>query len=307
MTDTPAPKHLCSSSFSGILSLNKCFRAEKGVYQGMKKGVYAATKKDGTQYYRSSITFKSKHISLGSFPTETEAARAYEMAGALLYSPSYSLDSYITHNPGNKAALPFKKWVTLVNFRDNGIYIKTPIYLRRNFFQYYFSPHDYYIFDIDDLFYYSNHSIMRRGGHLCVSDYGMQVNILSRYGIKNYGVAGRDFLFVNGNQRDFRYENIQIINRYHGVFRKVHKGKTVYEARIHLNGEFIVGRYATETEAAIAYNKAASALIRKGYDKNFPVNFLEELSGEEYKRHFRQLKISSKILSLEEFDEPRRS
>ncbi len=84
MTDTPAPKHLCSSSFSGILSLNKCFRAEKGVYQGMKKGVYAATKKDGTQYYRSSITFKSKHISLGSFPTETEAARASKMKGALL-------------------------------------------------------------------------------------------------------------------------------------------------------------------------------------------------------------------------------
>ena len=36
----------------------------------MKKGVYTATKKDGTLYYRSSITFQNKHISLGSFSSE---------------------------------------------------------------------------------------------------------------------------------------------------------------------------------------------------------------------------------------------
>jgi hypothetical protein len=141
---------------------------------------------------------------------------------------------------------------------------------------------------------------MRRGGHLFVSDYGMQVNILSRYGIKNYGVAGRDFYFVNGNHRDFRYENIKIVNRYHGVFQKQYRGKTVYETRIHWNGEFIVGRYQTETEAAIAYNKAASTMIKKGYEKKYPVNYLEELSSEEYKACFRRLNISQKIKSLPE-------
>lgn len=272
----------------------------------MKKGVYAARKKDGTPYYRSSITFKSKHISLGSFPTETAAAHAYQLADAVLHDPDRTLDSYTSYSNGDSAdrqnapSLPFTKWVTLVNFRDNGIYIKTPIYLRKNYFNYYFSPDDYYTFDIDDLFYYSTHSIIRRGGHLFVSDYGMQVNILSRYGIKNYGVAGRDFHFVNGDKRDFRYENIEIVNRYHGVFRKLHKGKTVYETRIHLRGEFIVGRYPTEIEAAVAYNKAASTLIRKGYDKRFPVNYLEELSSEEYKNYFRQLKISKKIEALKE-------
>lgn len=272
----------------------------------MKKGVYAATKKDGTSYYRSSITFQNKHISLGSYPTEDDAARAYMQADDILHDPACSLDSYLSLSNNNESAkqhspsLPFPKWVTLINFRDNGIYIKTPIYMRKNYFHYYFSPDDFYTFDIDDLFYYSTHSIIRRGGHLFVSDYGMQINILSRYGIKNYGVAGRDFLFVNGDKRDFRYENIEIINRYHGVFRKQHKGKTIYETKIHLRGEFIVGRYATETEAAVAYNKAASVLIRKGYDKRFPVNYLEELSGEEYKECFKKVKISKKIHALKE-------
>lgn len=275
----------------------------------MKKGVYTATKKDGTRYYRSSITFKNKHISLGSFSTETAAAYAYHLADVVLHDPSYTLESYTSKSPesgvtgGGHSLLSFKKWVTLVNFRDNGIYIKTPVYLRQKYFHYYFSLDDYYIFDIDDLFYYSTHSIIRRGGHLFVSDYGMQVNILSRYGIKNYGVAGRDFHFVNGDKRDFRYENIEIINHYHGVFRRDHNGGTLYETRIHLNGEFIVGRYETEIEAAIAYNKAASTLIKKGYDRNFPVNFLEELSSEEYKTYFKQLKISKKIRNLKEFTE----
>ena len=260
----------------------------------MKPGVYTAVKKDGTPYYRSSITYKNKHISLGSFPTETAANLAYHLADSILHNPAYTLEEFSNHSQ----VISFRKWVCLVNFRDNGIYIKTPIYLRQKYFHYYFSLEDYYLFDIDDVFYYSTHTITRRVGHLFVSDYGMQVNILSRYGIKNYGVAGRDFLFVNGDKRDFRYENIEIINRYHGVFRKNIKGKSLYETRIHWNGEFIVGRYQTETEAAIAYNKAASILIKKGYDKKYPVNYLEELSTEDYKEYFKSLKISDTIKAL---------
>lgn len=141
----------------------------------MKKGVYTATKKDGTLYYRSSITFQNKHISLGSFSSEYEAAAAYLEAEKLVRTHVLTLDRF-----EETCTLSFTKWVCLLNFRDNGMYIKTPVYLNNNYFFYYFSPNDYYIFDIDDLFYYSTHSIMRRGGHLFVSDYGMQVNILSR-------------------------------------------------------------------------------------------------------------------------------
>ena len=50
----------------------------------MKKGVYVAKKKDGTIYYCSSITFQNKHISLGSFSSEDEAAAAYLEAEKLL-------------------------------------------------------------------------------------------------------------------------------------------------------------------------------------------------------------------------------
>nr|MBP3597929.1 hypothetical protein [Eubacterium sp.] len=262
----------------------------------MKPGVYKATKKDGTLYYRSSITYKNKHISLGSFDTEDEASYAYELADRILHDDSYTLEAH-------EAGLTFQKWVSLINFRDNGIYIKTPIYLRQKYFHYYFSLDDYYIFDSDDLFYFSTHSISRRGGHLFVSDYGMQVNVLSRYGIKNYGVDGRDYRFVNGDKRDFRYENIEIVNHFHGVCQKIYKGKLVYETRIHWNGDFIVGRYETEIEAAVAYNKAASTLLKKGYEKNYPVNYLEELSGEEYKRCFKELKISKTLRTLPEFTE----
>ena len=56
----------------------------------MKAGVYLATKKDGSIYYRSSITFKNKHISLGSFSTEDDANNAY-LEALELTSSSYSI------------------------------------------------------------------------------------------------------------------------------------------------------------------------------------------------------------------------
>ena len=47
-------------------------------------GSFQATKKDGTIYYRSSITYKNKHISLGSFSTDQEAHLAYVEANTIL-------------------------------------------------------------------------------------------------------------------------------------------------------------------------------------------------------------------------------
>ena len=52
------------------------------------KGVFRAEKKDGTVYYRASLTKNGKHISLGSFPDALQAHRAYEQGLLLLSDPS---------------------------------------------------------------------------------------------------------------------------------------------------------------------------------------------------------------------------
>lgn len=256
-------------------------------------GVFEAKKKNGTIYYRSSITFRSKHISLGSFPDEPSAHSAYLEAKTLLdQETKLTPDDY----PFDEAAtLSFSKWVCLVNFKNNGFYIKTPIYLQRNFFSYYLSPTDVLLFDADDLFYYSHHSIMRRGNHLFVAEYGMQTNIHSRYGIKNFARPGIDYRFVNGDSNDFRYSNIEILNPYHGVSSRSEQGNTVYLAKIHIHGDFIIGRYDTPIEAAIAYNKAADILHAKNIQKKFEKNYIEQLSREEYQNIYNALEISQKI------------
>lgn len=254
-------------------------------------GVYEAKKKDGTVYYRASITYQNKHISLGSYTTEDLAHQAYKEACSILNKPTITIDTF-----QNKVhALGFQKWVVLVNFRDNKLYIKNPIYIMNRYFIYYINKKKLLKFDVDDLFYYSTHKIMNRGGHLFVSDYGSQVNILSRYGIKNYAVPGRDYKFANGDPTDYRYGNIEIINRYHGVTKVTTKGLPIYLAKIHINGDTIVGRYPSEIEAAIAYNKAAALLKEQGVDKEFYENYIGEINEIEYARIYHQVRLSRKI------------
>jgi hypothetical protein len=255
-------------------------------YQGLTK----ASKKNGEIYYRAGITYRNKHISLGSFNDITLGNKAYETANAILREGIYTLTDY-----DKSFGLDFEKWVILMNFRDNGIYIRNPIYLRKHFFLYYIDKDSFYIFDTDDLFYYGHHKIMIRGGHLFVSDYGMQVSILSRYGIKNYAVPGRDFRYINGNERDLRYSNIEVINPYHGVYYSKWKGHPCYIAKIHIEGDYVVGRYSTEKEAAIAYNKAADTLRRSGFLKNFPTNYVTDADEIEYAKLYHKLRISKNI------------
>lgn len=254
-------------------------------------GVYKAQKKDGSTYYRASITYKQKHISLGSYPSASMACAAYLEASSVLSSKELSLSDYSRFR-----LLSFEKWVCLLNFRNNDIYFSTPIYMRKNYFEYYLSPSFILKFDVDDLFYYSSHKIMRRGRHFFVADYGMQVNIASRYGIKNYAVKGRDYVFVNGDDMDFRYENIKILNSFHGVTKKETPKGLRYVAKIHINGNYTIGSYHTDIEAAIAYNKAIDLLKKAGVTKRFLPNYLENLSPMAYADIYARVPISDKIL-----------
>ncbi|MFV0343506.1 MAG: hypothetical protein ACK5JH_11585 [Anaerocolumna sp.] len=253
-------------------------------------GVYKAAKKSGELYYRSSITYKNKHISLGSYSLEILANKAYLEADSLLKDTHLGIKDYIP-----SSTLGFEKWVILINYRDNKIYMKNPIYLKKGFFFYYINV-DYVLkFDIDDLFYYAHHKIMVRGNHLFVSDYGMQVNILSRYGIRNYGILGKDYMFNNGDELDFRYSNIEIINRFHGVSKQEKNGKLTYSAKIHINGDYIIGYYSSEEEAAIAYNKAVNILKSKGLTKNYPIHFIPDMDEIVYAKLYHNIRISKKI------------
>lgn len=260
-------------------------------------GVFKAKKKDGTIYYRSSVTFKNKHISLGSYDTEIGANKAYERAKELLSSDvKYSelsqaeiLDEY-----NKDHIISFNKFISIINFRDNNMYFKNPIYMCKRFFMYFYSPECVFTFDAEDLFYYATHKILKRGSHLFVADYGMQVNIMSRYGIRSHAVCGRDYHFLNGDRYDFRYENIQVINKYFGV-QKIEKKTTKYKAVILINGNYTIGVYDTEEEAAVAYNKAADIITKVYPERTYRQNYIEGLTKNDYIRLYLKTQISDKI------------
>lgn len=261
------------------------------------EGVFSAIKKSGEVYFRASLTYRSKHISLGSFATPEEAHQAYLEGNRLLSDQTLTLNNYRKASP-----LAFEKWVCLLNFRNNGIYFGNPIYIGQKMFYYYMSPKHILKFDLDDLFFYSSHKIMCRGNHYFVADYGMQLNIMSRYGIKNYAVPGVDFRFINGDCTDFRRENLEIHNIYHGVRCTQKNGRYSYTTRIHINGNYIVGKYSSELESAIAYNKAIDILLRKGLKKNYSPNYIEGLSPSRYAEIYTNVKISQKILDYKPKD-----
>ena len=51
------------------------------------------------------------------------------------------------------------------------------------------------------------------------------------------------FCFVNGDENDFRYSNLKIINPYFGVERIDKNGTEHYKVRIHIHGNITVGNY----------------------------------------------------------------
>ena len=259
----------------------------------MSSGVYHTKLKNGTDSFRASLTEKGAHISLGSYPTEKAAAKAYKEARALLASSSAKIS--INDIVFEKYSLYFDKIVILLNLRDNGIYIKTPIYLQKGFFNYYLSPSEVLRFDNDDLFYYSTHKIMQRQGHLFVSDYGMQVSIMSRFGVKPFAVAGRDFEYVDGDKYNLSYANIKVLSHYHGVYPEKNEFSEKFIAKIHINGDFIIGRYSSEAKAAVAYNKAVDLCKAHGINKNFPLNYVTEYTPSKYADVYSSIKISKRL------------
>lgn len=261
----------------------------------MKKvtGVFATTKKDGSAMYRSSITIHGKHISLGSFSVESLAMRAYEEAKQI------STSTVTPEDYNGQYALSYNKFISLINFRDNQIYFPTPMYLRKNYFEYHISPSVILKFDRDDLFFCASHTIQQRKGYLFYSDYGSQYKLLGRYGVKPYAVYGKDYEMVNGDVHDYRYSNIRILSHYIGVSEENKDPNKPYLAQIHIVGNYIVGRYKTEIDAAIAYNKAVDTLHAGGLNKAYIKNYIVSYDKDTYLARYNKLRISKNITSYQ--------
>ena len=69
-----------------------------------------------------------------------------------------------------------------------------------------------------------------------------------------------------------------------------------YKVKIHINGNYTVGTYREEEEAAIAYNKAVDLAKKSGIDKNFQTNYIDGYSPRQYAYIYSQIKISKKYL-----------
>lgn len=261
----------------------------------MPTGIYEAIKKDGTKYYRASITYRNKHISLGSSDDYETALLCYQTATEILRNKKYKLNDYLISD----MAIDFEKWVILLNFRDNGLYFKTPIYLSKHYFTYYLSQQIELIFDVDDLFFYSTHKIFMRGNYLFVNDYGMQMNIMSRFGVRNHASLGKDYTFIDENPHNLRYENINIINPYLGVEKIIKNGKHYYKSKIHINGYLTIGYFKSNHKAAVAYNKAVDFLKR--YVKNskdYSKNFIEGIPQEEIDYYYVSIQLPQSLIKL---------
>ena len=259
------------------------------------RGVYPTKLKNHTPSYRASLTYGGRHIALGSFSSREAAHQAY-LEGKRILSGQTDERIDDLETICERSVLPFAKIVTLLNLRDNGMYLPTPIYIYPRYFHYYLSADKHLTFDKEDLFYYASHRIMQRGSHLFVADYGMQVNIRSRYGIRPFAVSGRDYRFINADETDFRLSNIEIINPYHGVLRMGTFGQYRYKALLHLRGNRIIGIYDTPEEAAIAYNKAVDRAHLAGISKRFPVNYIEGLSPRRYAEIYDGIHLPASLL-----------
>ncbi len=235
--------------------------------------------------YKVYFVHEAKKIYLGLYDTLEYAENALQEAQDIMHRPKGV-------TPFHYHFIDFKKFICLCNFRDYGIYIKNPIYVYNTFFHYYLSKDLFLTFDAKDLLFFSTYKITKRGNYLYTQDNVTQQSILSRFGIPPHSILGTDYRHKNGDCYDFRRENLEIINTYKGVSLTQKNNKLVYTAKIFIHHTIVIGHYASEIEAAIAYNKAIDMLIRNGSDKNYIKNTIPYLTLSEYNQIYDTLQIS---------------
>ena len=240
--------------------------------------------------YRAYYLYKSKKIYIGLYNNYEEALLSYNFIDELFRS-SLSIDAF-------KETLPisFEKFIRCLNFRDSNIYIKTPIYIYKDHFKYYFSPDFYLIFDLRDLVYFSTNKIHKRGEYLYTYIGDHQESILKHFGFTKKMTYQTDYQFVNGNRYDFRRTNMKVTNHYTGVFYEMKYNKPTFVTRIFTDKYLVVGHYETEIQAAIAYNKAIDLLSNKPFAHKYHKNTIPFLTHLEYEQIYENIPISKRLV-----------
>lgn len=246
----------------------------------------------GKTTFKVYFVYNNQKIYLGTYPTEEAALAILAEAEDIMQA----LPGTINFTP---YTLNYKKVICLCNFRDHNKYIKNPIYIHQTYFHYYLTKSCILVFDNKDLLYFSTYKIYKRGNYLYTQDSISQKNILSRFGIPNHSVPGKDYIFKNNNPYDFRQSNLEIINSYKGVTKKVQNNSCIYVTSIYTDTNIVVGHYHTEAEAAIAYNKAIDLLYKQGNNKEYIYNVIPFITQDEYNKIYNTLFISPRITHLE--------
>lgn len=249
--------------------------------------IYEALMSGKTQY-KIYFVYKATKIYLGSYSSMEIAQKVLEEADELMETVS-SIPSFDTYT------LNYKKIIVLCNLRDHKKYIKNPIYLYPTYFHYYLSKDCILTFDLKDLLYFSTYKVYKRGNYIYTQDGISQQNILARFGIPNHSVINKDYRFKNNDPYDFRAQNLEIINSYKGVTKKIKGSTIVYSASIYIHGNLTIGHYHTETEAAVAYNKAVDLLTQQGLLHDHPHNHIPLITKDEYDSLYHSLPVSSRL------------
>ena len=246
-----------------------------------------------TTKYKTYFLYEATKIYLGSYASMEAAESALNDAKELMSLPA-GPPQFASYN------LNYKKIVSLCNLRDHKRYIKNPIYLYSTYFTYYLSKDCILTFDLKDLLYFSTYKIYKRGNYLYTQDSVSQQSILARYGIPNHSVMNKDYVFKNNNPYDFRSDNLEIINSYKGVSKKIKNDNSIiYVAYIYVKKNLIIGHYNSEIEAAIAYNKATDILFENHLIKECHYNTIPFITKAEYQSIYDSLIVSPRIYHLD--------
>ncbi len=248
------------------------------------------TTTNGLLAYKLYFIYRGRKLYLGTYKSESLANEALKEAEYIVESTLGPLQ-YTPH------AIPFKKYISLCNFRDNKVYIKNPIYIYHDYFCYFLSPTSHFTFDMKELMFFSSYKIFKRGNYIYTQDNVAQQSILSRFSIPPHAVLGVDYYFKNGNIYDFRSTNLEIHNGYKGVSKEVRNHKTFYSSRIFVEHTLVIGHYLSELEAAVAYNKAIDVLQTKGPTRDYIKNEFPYLTLSEYQEIYNRISISPSIVT----------